>query len=136
MKGKPWTSDEEARLRQMLAANRSVCAIAKSLCKIRDCVRMKIARLGLEVVVQEQKNSPRTTTTNLTDLQLPSELPSVEEQLKVLAAALETLRKAQLLRKHRHQSLCTQRRWALSSGFLPSKTVDIRNSPACTYGFS
>ncbi len=72
MKGKPWTSQGEAQLRQMLAANRSVRAIAKSLCKTRDCVRMKIARLGLEVVVQEQKNSPRTTTTNLTDLQLPN----------------------------------------------------------------
>lgn len=97
MKGKPWTLQEEAQLRQMLASNRSVRAIAKSLCKTRDCVRMKIARLGLEVVVQEQKNSPRTTTTNLTaDLKLPSELPSVEEQLKVLAAALETLRKGQV----------------------------------------
>jgi len=59
--------------------------------KSRECVSMKIARLGLEVVT-EQKNCDVTTTSRLTTLQLPSELPSVEEQLKVLAAALVALR--------------------------------------------
>jgi hypothetical protein len=56
---------------------------------------MKIARLGLEVVT-EQKNVGVTTTSQLTALQLPSELPSIEEQLKILAAALETLRTGQI----------------------------------------
>jgi hypothetical protein len=45
---------------------------------------MKIARL--EVVVQPE--SRRTTTTKLT---LPSELPTVEDELKVLSAALKAL---------------------------------------------
>ncbi|MCW3984519.1 MAG: hypothetical protein NWE96_11100, partial [Candidatus Bathyarchaeota archaeon] len=54
--------------------------------KTRDCIRIKIARLGLDVVVRAK--SERTTTTSL---QLPSELPSVEEALKTLSAALRAL---------------------------------------------
>lgn len=95
MKGKPWTVEEENRLRQLLKANRSARAIARIMGKSRECVSMKIARLGLEVVT-EQKNGGVTTTSQLTALQLPSELPSIEEQLKILAAALETLRTGQV----------------------------------------
>jgi len=85
-KGKPWTVEEEKQLEQMLRENRSVRAIAKALGKTRDCVRMKIARLGLEVVVQAK--SERTTTTSL---KLPTELPSLEEALKTLSAAMKAL---------------------------------------------
>ena len=91
MKGKPWTIEEENRLRQLLKANRSARAIARIMGKSRECVSMKIARLGLEVVTDE-KNCGVTTTSRLATLALPAELPSVEEQLKVLAAALEALR--------------------------------------------
>ncbi|MCW4045228.1 MAG: hypothetical protein NWE94_06905 [Candidatus Bathyarchaeota archaeon] len=86
MKGKPWTAEEEKKLQQMLQDGRSVRAIAKALGKTRDCIRIKIARLGLDVVVRAK--SERTTTTSL---QLPSELPSVEEALKTLSAALKAL---------------------------------------------
>ncbi len=86
VKGKPWTVEEEKQLQQMLQSNKSVRVIAKALGKTRDCVRMKITRLGLEVVVQGK--SERTTTTNL---QLPSDLPSIEEELKKLSAALTAL---------------------------------------------
>ncbi len=95
MKGKPWTPEEEDRLRQLLKANRSARAIARIMGKSRECVGMKIARLGLEVVT-EQKNSGVTTTSHFTTLKLPSEVPSVEEQLKVLAAALEALRSPEI----------------------------------------
>jgi histone H3/H4 len=63
VKGKPWSVDEEKQLRQMLQAGKSVRVIAKVLGKTRDCVRMKAVRLGLEVVVQAEKNT-RTTTTS------------------------------------------------------------------------
>ena len=66
--------------------------------KSRECVSMKIARLGLDVVVTSQKNSGVTTTTRLTTLELPAELPSIEEQLKVLVAALDALRKPEIER--------------------------------------
>ena len=63
MKGKPWTVEEEDRLRQLLKANRSARAIARILGKSRECVSMKIARSGLEVVTDE-KNSGVTTTSS------------------------------------------------------------------------
>ena len=83
MRGKPWSVDEENRLKQMLQAGKSVRIIAKVIGKARDCDRIKIARLNIEVVVHA-KISPRTTTSNLT---LPEELSSVEEALKKLAAS-------------------------------------------------
>ena len=88
MKGKPWTMEEEKRIRQLLAEGKSVRVIARALGKTRDCVRMKVARLGLEVVVQSE-NQPRTTTSCL---ELPPELPSIEYALKLLVAAMEQLR--------------------------------------------
>lgn len=96
MKGKPWTTDEEDRLRQLLKAKRSARAIARLMGKSRECVSMKIARLGLEVVTEQQNFN--VTTTSLSELVLPSELPSVEEQLKVLAAALDALRSPEVER--------------------------------------
>ncbi len=92
LKTKPWTPAEEDKLRQLLKTNHSARSIARIMGKNRECVGMKIARLGLDVVVTEQKDSGVTTTSRLTTLKLPAELPSVEEQLKVLAAALEALR--------------------------------------------
>ena len=53
--------EEEKQLKQMLQADKSVRVIAKAMGKTRDCIRKKIARLGLEVVVQV-KISWTTTT--------------------------------------------------------------------------
>ena len=47
MKGKPWSVEDENRLKQMLQADKSVRVIAKAMGKTRDCIRKKIARLGL-----------------------------------------------------------------------------------------
>ena len=88
-KGKPWTVEEEKQLRQMVEARNSVRVIARTLGKTRDGVRMKIARLGLEVVVQLKK-SERTTTTS--EFASPKDLPSIEEALKTLNTALEGLK--------------------------------------------
>ncbi len=73
-------------MREMLEEGKTVRVIAKVLDKTRDCVRMKIARLGLDVVVHP--TLPRTTTTNLN---LTGELPSIEMQLKKMAAAIDAL---------------------------------------------
>jgi hypothetical protein len=59
-KGKPGAVEDEHRLKQMLQAGESVRLIAEVLGKTRDCVRMKIARSNIEVVVQP-KISTRTT---------------------------------------------------------------------------
>ena len=86
-KGKPWSVEEEKQLKQMLQADKSVRVIAKAMGKTRDCIRKKIARLGLEVVVHVEKSGGTTTS----PLALPEELPSVEEALKKLVAAMNAL---------------------------------------------
>jgi hypothetical protein len=89
LKGKPWTVEEEKQLRQMLQEHKSVRSIAKILGKTRDCIRMKIVRLGLEVVVQPEKNQRTTTTAKLV---VPGELFSVEEVMKELHSAVAGLK--------------------------------------------
>ena len=89
MKGKPWSVEEERQLRQLSAEKKSVGVISKVLGKTCDSVRMKMARLGLEVVVHDRKKL-RSSSINA-KLVLPAELPSVEEELKVLVAALKAL---------------------------------------------
>jgi hypothetical protein len=54
----------------------------------KDAIYKKIERLGLEVVDEEKHNLSTTTS-----LELPEELPSVEETLIKLSAALAVLEK-------------------------------------------
>ena len=81
-KGKPWTAEEEKQLKELLDAETPIEVIAAKIGRKIDAVRMKISRLGLEEVVVHK--GYRTTT-----LKLRRELPSIEEALKILAAALE-----------------------------------------------
>ena len=74
---------------KLLAESKSVAVISNVLGKTQDSVRMKIARLGLEEVVHGEKNM-RSSSTNAKSV-LPAELPSIEEELKVLVAALKAL---------------------------------------------
>jgi hypothetical protein len=85
MKGKPWSLELEKELTDLVAANTSLNVIAKKLGKPEEAVRQKIRRLGLVVV---QKKIVCSTTSNLV---MPQELPSVEETLKKLSAALTAL---------------------------------------------
>ena len=80
MKGKPWTVEEEKQLREMVQAGKRLAEIAKFFGKSNDCIKKKMARLGLRVVVRQIQ---QTTTIK--------ELPSVEEALKKLHRALEML---------------------------------------------
>lgn len=96
-KGKPWNLELEKKLKALVEANTSLAVIAKTMGKPEDAIRQKIRRLGLEVV--EHKKIICTTTSQ----KLPPELPSIEEMLKKLVAAvngLETpgLEKSEILR--------------------------------------
>jgi len=84
VKGKPWTIEEEKKLAELLKSEKPLGVIAESLNKSPEAVVKKIRRLKLEVVVPTLQH--QTTTTKLV---LPKELPSVEEALKMLAAALK-----------------------------------------------
>ena len=84
VKGKPWTIEDEKKLAELTNAKKPLNVIAETLGKTPEAVRKKIERLKLEVVDQTLQ---RWTTTS--KLVLPKELPSVEEALKMLAAALK-----------------------------------------------
>jgi len=77
-----WKKDDVEKLRRLVEAKQSWQVIAAELKRSVDAVRMKAKRLGLSVVVDRGRGS---TTTN----DLPEELPSVEEVLKVLARVLK-----------------------------------------------
>jgi hypothetical protein len=78
MKGIPWTPQEEAQLKALVEGKTSIATIAKTLKRTPTAILVKCERMGLEP-------SDRLTQTTLP---LPEELPSMEETLKELAAAL------------------------------------------------
>ena len=79
-KGKPWSLDEEALLKELANANTPIDIMAAKLKRKPDAVYVKCIRLGLT-------KRPNTLTSAVA---LPKELPSVEETLKKLAVALDT----------------------------------------------
>lgn len=85
-KGRPWTTEQEARLKQLAESGTPLKVIAAKLSKSQGAVLIKAERLGLKVV---KKHSKVTTTS----VQLPKDLPSVEEALKILAGALNAASK-------------------------------------------
>ena len=92
MKGKPWSVEDEKKLKDWVTSGVSVDALVFSFDGqyTKDAIYKKMERLGLEVVDEEKKNI--STTTSL-ELELPAELPSVEETLLKLSAALKALEK-------------------------------------------
>ena len=67
MKGKPWSVEEEKQLREMVQEHKRLNEIAGFFGKSPECIKMKISRLKLVVVVRQI----HATTTS-------DELPSVE----------------------------------------------------------
>ncbi|XHH08085.1 MAG: hypothetical protein ACFCUE_10985 [Candidatus Bathyarchaeia archaeon] len=78
-RGLPWTPQEEAQLKKLVLANTPLDIIAAALGRQPTAVLVKSQRLGLQISGQETEKQ----------LQLPEELPSVEETLKKLAGALQ-----------------------------------------------
>ena len=86
--------DEERQLRKLREDGKTVAEIASRIKKSEGAIKQKLARLGLkQVVVVTSQNSGVTTTSELI---IPEDLPSVEDQLKVLAAALDELKRPNL----------------------------------------
>jgi hypothetical protein len=84
MKGKPWSKEEVDKLRDLLKSGKRLKTIAEILGKTEDAVYLKCRRLGL-LVEEEVKGYTSSTT----ELILPKKLPSVQEALAILAAALK-----------------------------------------------
>jgi hypothetical protein len=90
-KGKPWTKEETDLLLALRTEGVKVADIAAKMGKSEQAVIKKIDRLGLKVVYLRKQHE--TTTSELV---IPKELPSIEEALKILAAAMNSLKKSGL----------------------------------------
>jgi hypothetical protein len=77
-KGTPWNIEEEIQLKKLIEDKKPVKVVAQILERTPNAIMLKCIRLGLV---------PSDQVTN-DALPLPDELPSVEETLKELAAAL------------------------------------------------
>jgi hypothetical protein len=120
LRGKPWSVDEERQLSHLVEEGKSCEEISRIMGKSRSSVKGKLFNSGLNslIVATGVRSAVATTatiaTTPLTpdvaclpdsasvgvavDLKLPERLPSVEDELKVLAAAVEALRQPGLNR--------------------------------------
>lgn len=82
-KGKPWTNEEVKQLKDLISKDTSIEVIAGRLGKSKNAVYQKCLDLGLKSKEEEAK------TYTSSSLKLPKELPSIEEALRILAAALK-----------------------------------------------
>ena len=82
VRGKPWTNEEEKKLRELVESKLSHQMIATQMSRTEDSIRKKCERLGLE---DDDAKGLRTSSS----IVLPKELFSVEEALKMLAGALK-----------------------------------------------
>ena len=89
VKGKPWDIKEERQLRQLVEEGKSVDAICKIMVKTRDAVAQKMFDLKLKAVKEKKTAvSGKKTIFSSSKLNLPDDLPNVEETLQILGAAL------------------------------------------------
>jgi hypothetical protein len=84
-RGKAWTVDEELKLKALLEAGLPVPIIATRLSKTEVAVVLKVSRLGLK---DDKKGEKLLLSSSSGELELPVELPTVEEAGKILGGAL------------------------------------------------
>jgi len=85
-KGKPWTNEEEVKLKLLATSGEDMKSIAYKLGKTYNAVFHKCKRLGL---VEEGLKGMSPSSSTQFPVPLPPELPSSEEALKMLAGALQ-----------------------------------------------
>lgn len=92
MRGKPWSAEEERHLRELVAEGKGLDEIAQAMHRSRIAVRAKLFNLGLSLSSGSLERSAIAQSGAVASaLKLPSQLPTIEEKLKVLDAALVAL---------------------------------------------
>jgi hypothetical protein len=102
-KGKPWPADDERKLKDWYTTGTTdlrVLAFSFDGRYTEEAIRQKLIKFNLLKEQQQPKNS---TSCCSIQLELPKELPSIEETLLTLTAVLEALKtpgldKAEVLR--------------------------------------
>lgn len=88
-KGKPWPDDDEKSLKAWYTSgttNLGVLAFSLDGRYTEEAIRQKLIKLGL---IKQQQSAANCCCSS--ELDLPNEMPSVEEALKTLCAALKAL---------------------------------------------
>jgi hypothetical protein len=90
-KGKAWSVEEELRLKELFEAGVPTQSIAAELSKTEVAVGLKVKRLGLKDDLG--RGRPRSSSSSSRGLELPAELPTIEEAAKILGGAMLALTK-------------------------------------------
>jgi hypothetical protein len=85
-KGKPWEINEIRQLRELVEEGKSVGDISRIMVKTLDSIKQKMFDLKLK-----EKRVSGGTAVFSSSLELPKDLPSVEDSLRTLSAALKAL---------------------------------------------
>ena len=88
-KGKPWTVDEELKLKELFEAGEPISKIAAELSKTENAVWHKLKRLGLK---EGQTPGKFVPSSSFTEVELPEGVPTIEEALRTLAGVMVKLR--------------------------------------------
>jgi hypothetical protein len=89
-KGKPWDINEVRQLHQLVQEGKGIEEISKIMVKTHAAIRQKMIDLKLKVLLKEQQQvvSGRKPCFCSSKLEIPADLPTIEEALQILAAAL------------------------------------------------
>ena len=89
-KGKPWDINEVRQLRQLVEEGKSIEEISRVMVKTHAAIRQKMIGLELKVLLKEQQQavSGGKPCFCSSKLEIPADLPTIEEALQILAAAL------------------------------------------------
>jgi hypothetical protein len=121
MVGKKWTAGQEVELKALVEAKASVKDIAARFQKTPGAIIVKCQRLGLQLEAIGYVKTP---------INLPRELPSVEEALKILAGALKAAVKPGLdkVEVQRLQAVATISKTykELLSDYINYREIEIR----------
>jgi hypothetical protein len=91
-KGKPWPADDEQKLQNWYnfgTTDLRVLAFSLNCEYTEEAIRQKLIKLGL---IKEQPQPEKSTCCSSIDIESIKELPSIEENLKILVAAIEALK--------------------------------------------
>lgn len=81
MGNRQWRAEEERELLELFRKGTSIEALAEKYGRTQDAIKMKLKRLGVDIVAAKiEITGP---------LELPKELPSLKEVLRVVAGAIE-----------------------------------------------
>jgi len=88
-KGKAWTVEEELKLRELWESGEPLSSIAAELSKTKVAVANKVSHLGLK----DDSARRSLVSSSSSELELPVELPTVQEAVKIIGGAMLAMTK-------------------------------------------